>query len=238
MAETPKTSFIPKQAMGGVPGKAPRRAVHFNVFNFIRMAVFLCGLILAVGVFIFKDLSERELADQRQELEARKSSFSLSDIESLRELDRRITVAGALLDRHLKPSLIFDMLEQRTLSELSFEAFSYTRRPSGSVEVILDGTASRFNTVALQGRQFQNAAALSGVTFSDLQVNENGVRFLVTSEVDERVLKYTAPVVAEQPVATTTPTETQMSTSTPQTATTTESGPSPAAATTSPANTQ
>ena len=225
--------------MGGVPGKTTRRAVHFNVFNFVGMVVFLCGLILAVGVFIYKDLSERALIEQKQELEARKSSFSLSDIESLRELDRRITVATALLDRHLKPSLIFDMLEQRTLSNLSFEAFSYTRRPSGSVEVVLDGAAPRFNTVALQNRQFQNAATLSGVTFSDLRVDETGVRFLVTSEADEQALRYTPPAEAVIPAATTTMMNVEVSTSTPATATTTSvGGTDPEAATSTPANTQ
>ncbi len=225
MPETPKTSFIPKQTMGAVPGRAPRRRRHFNVFSFIGMVVFLCGLILAVGVFVYKDLSAKELERTKARLTEIKSSFSQGDIEALRELDRRIHVAKALLDQHLSPSVVFDMLESRTQKDTQFTNFSYERRESGSVEITLDGTALRFNTVALQSRQFASAAALKSAIFSELSVEDErgGIGFTVTGQVDTGAIGYRVVPVPSAPAATTTVPSTRGGTSTPRTGTTTPS---------------
>lgn len=191
----PNTSFIPKQSAGTMPGRAPRRATHFNLFNFIGMVIFLCGLIMAVGVFLYKDLSVKDLAVKKSELQEKKSSFSLADIDSLRELDRRINVSRALLDAHLSPSAVFDTLERHTLRDASYTVFSYLRRESGSVEIVLDGVAPRFNTVALLSQEFQRAPEFADVIFSDLQVDakSNQVSFTVTSQAEEGALRYSAP---------------------------------------------
>lgn len=197
MADVPKTSFIPKQTLGAVPGRVPHRRRHFNVFSFVGMVVFLCGMILAVGVFLYKDFSEKALAGKKKELQDIKNSFSQGDIEALRELDRRINVSRALLDTHLSPSVVFDALELRTQRDMSFTDFSYERRESGSVELILKGVALRFNTVALQSKQLADAQMLARTVFSDINVDEDGrVRFTTTSEGDTAALAYTAPMAA------------------------------------------
>lgn len=203
MPETPKTSFIPKNAMGAMPGRAPRRRKHFNVFSFIGIVIFLCGIILTIGVYVYKDISEKDLASKKAELQAIKTSFSQSDIENLRELDRRINVANALLDQHLSPSVVFDMLEVRTQEGTQFTEFSYERRESGSVEITMGGSALRFNTVALQSRQLANAAALQSAIFSDVNIGEgqegaaDTVDFTVTAQADTEALTYTAFPVAD-----------------------------------------
>lgn len=215
MAESPKTSFIPKQTIGTVPGRVPHRRRHFNVLGFVGIVVFLCGMILAVGVFLYKNFSEQALVSKKQELQDIKNSFSQSDIETLRELDRRISVSRTLIDTHLSPSVVFDALELRTQRDVRFSDFSYERRESGSVEIVLEGTALRFNTVALQSQQLADAQVLARTIFSGLSVDEEGrVHFTATSEGDTDALAYIAlPVVEPLPppgaatttVATTTP---------------------------------
>jgi hypothetical protein len=191
MVDIPKTSFIPKQSMGSVPGRAPQRRRHFNVFNFVGMIIFLCGMILAVGVFIYKDMAQRELDAKRTQLEQEKSSFSQGDILGLRALDRRILVAQTLLDQHLAPSVVFEMLEERTQTDVQFVEFSYTRRESGSVELVFDGKAMRFNTVGLQSQQLASAPELASVIFSDVDIDvEDNVNFTITSEADTSELAY------------------------------------------------
>ena len=212
MADAPQTSFIPKQTLGRVPGRIPHRRRHFNVLGFIGMVVFLCGMILAVGVYLYKGFSEKALEGKKQELQQIKNSFSQDDINTLRELDRRIKVSQALLDAHLSPSVLFDALELRTQRDVTFTDFSYERRESGSVEMVLAGEALRFNTVALQSRQLADAAVLASTIFSGLSVDEEGtVQFTVTSEGDPKTLAYTAPATgALEPegIATTTATTT------------------------------
>ncbi len=177
--------------MGSVPGRAPQRRRHFNVFNFVGMIIFLCGMILAVGVFIYKDMAQRDLDAKRTQLEQEKSSFSQGDILGLRALDRRISVAQTLLDQHLAPSVVFEMLEERTQTDVQFVEFAYTRRESGSVELVFDGKALRFNTVGLQSQQLANAPELASVIFSDVDIDvEDNVNFTITSEADTSELAY------------------------------------------------
>lgn len=210
MVDVPRTSFIPKQTLGAVPRRVPRQK-HFNAFGFIGMVVFLCGMILAVGVFLYKDMSEKALVGRKQELQEIKSSFSQSDIEALRELDRRINVSQALLDAHFSPSVVFDALELRTQKDVSFTGFSYERRESGSVELVLEGVALRFNTAALQSRQLATAHELARTIFSDISVDEDGrVHFTATSEGNGAALAYTAQILPPpmEQTATTTATTT------------------------------
>jgi hypothetical protein len=217
MVDSPKTSFIPKQAIGSVPGRVPHRRRHFNILGFIGMVIFLCGMILAVGVYLYKDVSEKALVSKKQELKDIKSSFSQSDIEALRELDRRINVANVLLNEHLSPSVVFDALELRTQRDVTFTDFSYDRRESGSVELVLEGTALRFNTVALQSTQLADAEVLARTIFSGLNVDDDGhVQFTSTSEGNKAALAYTVlPVgipLEDQSVGTTTATTSDDST--------------------------
>ncbi len=217
MVDSPKTSFIPKQTTSTVPGRVPHKHRHFNVFRFIGMVVFLCGMILAVGVFLYKGITEKALQAKKTELQATKSSYSLGDIDALKELDHRIIATKTLLSDHLSPSVIFDALELRTQKNIGFTDFSYERRESGSVEVVLKGTAIHFNTVALQSRQFADATVLAHTIFSGLTVDDKGqVHFVATSEADRASLAYTGSTVTPPPF---------MSTST-VTASTTTSGTS------------
>ena len=192
-----------------MPGRVPHRRPHFNILGFIGMVVFLCGMILAVGVYLYKGFNEKSLESKKQELQQLKSAFSEDDIAELRALDRRIKVTHALLDGHLSPSVVFDALELRTQHDVSFTDFSYEQRESGSVEIVLEGTALRFNTVALQSRQLADAKVLASTIFSGLSVDEDGVvHFTATSEADKKLLAYS--VVAPETstpasAATTTP---------------------------------
>ncbi len=190
MVDSTKTSFIPKQAIGIVPGRVPHRK-HFNILSFIGIVVFLCGMILAVGVFLYKGISEKALVGKKEELQALKNSFNQDDITALRALDRRINVSNVFLNQHLSPSLVFDALELRTQHDVSFTDFSYDRRESGSVELVLKGTALRFNTVALESQQLADAAVLTRTIFSDLNVDDKGqVHFTATSGGNTVALAY------------------------------------------------
>ena len=221
MSDVPKTSFIPKQTLGNVPSRVQRRR-HFNVFGFVGMVVFLCGMILAVGVYLYRDFSQKDLEARKQELQNLKNSFSQSDIQALRELDRRIGVSRALMNKHLSPSVLFDALELRTQQEMQFTNFAYSQRESGSVELVLKGTALRFNTVALQSQQLADAETLASTIFSGFSIDEAGtVSFTMTSEGDVQALAYVAPSVLPPPPAPATTTVITVGTTTIGIATTT-----------------
>lgn len=210
-----------------MPGRVPHRRRQFNIFGFIGMVVFLCGMILAVGTFLYKGYNVRALESKKAELRALKNSFSEDDIMALRKLDHRINAARKLLDAHLAPSVVFDALELRTQKDAMFSDFSYEKRESGSVEITLEGTALRFNTVALQSQQLADAEVFARTVFSGLSIDEEGrVGFTVTGEGNTAALAYAAPAAL--------PEEPEMATSTIPAATTTPPVPALPPATTSP----
>lgn len=164
------------------------------------MVVFLGAIILAAGVYFLEARSEADLESQKQELADLKETFSTSDIERLRELDRRIHTAERLLSRHLSPTRVFDMLERRTQNAVQFRNFSYIRNESGTAALSLEGTAPRFNTVALQSEGFSEDSTLSRAIFSGLNIVfeeqeedesvESSVNFAVTGLIDTETIAF------------------------------------------------
>lgn len=204
MAEPPRTSFIPKQ--GATATKAnlrPRRT--FNVFNFLMTVVFLGAIILAVGVYLLQIRSEADLEAKKAELTDIKDTFSRADIESLRELNKRLDTAERLVGKHLSPSVVFETLERRTQGEIQFQNFSYTLNESGTLALSLNGSAPRFNTVALQSQEFAEDSVIERALFSNLGVTYSGegpdveqtVRFTATAKVDTSLMRYEPPVAGD-----------------------------------------
>lgn len=203
MVQSPKTSFIPKSTQGNVPSRGPTRKKRFNVLSIAAVVIFLGVLILAVGVFFYERVSTQRLDAAKQELAEMKNTFNQSEIRSILELKQRMDVAELLLERHLSPSIVFDMLEARTQSEVQFEGFTYTRNESGSVFITLDGRTFSFNTVALQGSELRNTPVLDDVLFSNIGIDSGGegsetIVFKVTTKANGDAIAYR---VDEVPVA-------------------------------------
>lgn len=197
MEQTPRTSFIPKQAPGA-PARRQRRT--FNVLSFVAMVIFLAVLALSVGVFFYHEYSATRLEERKAELAQLKSQFSEEDISHIKDLERRLNAARTLLDGHISLSRIFDALEASTQSNAQLASFTYSRQPSGGAQVSLTGDATSFNTVALQEQRFLNEKAFTrgSVIFSDLSVSNNDtgrktVSFSVAADIDTKNVAFVAP---------------------------------------------
>lgn len=208
MADTPRSSFIPKQTPGATPGSVRRRKRRFDVLSFGGAVVLVGSLALAGGTFFYKDYVAKGLEEQKLALAAERERFSESDIASVRELGRRIAAAKYRLDRHLAISKVFDALELTTMQNVRFRTFSLQRRPSEGVTLTASGVAQEFNTVALQEEQFrrdsifgeaffQNVTNSIGVFDGDVTIDapsdgESGVNFTVVTNITPSALRYTA----------------------------------------------
>lgn len=204
MEKTPKTSFIPKQNVG-LAGGGTRKKRRLNLLSFFAVVVFLGTLTLSVGVFFYKQYSENQLEVRKRELASSRSSYQQGDIESIRELDRRLRTATNLLDKHVAVSKIFDALERRTQSSVQLGGLEYTQFESGNIQILTSGAAPRFNTVALQEFQFSDEPLFDTVTFSDINVvpaesgGDGEIVFTVSAELNgNRVLYEVIPTIAEE----------------------------------------
>lgn len=182
--------------------QAPRRRRgRLNVLSVLALICFFGALLLSVGVFVLKQSHVQLLESKKEELAAKRSFYKQDDIDAIRALDDRMNAAEYLLDSHVSPTILLDLLERTTQEEIQYRAFEFGRRPSGNVSVSLQGIAPRFNTVARQAQRYADETLFNHVIFSGL--NKPGAQFVsfnVDLDISKNAIAYDmiAPVVEEE----------------------------------------
>lgn len=167
MAETPRSSFIPKQTQSAVPSSV-RKKKRFHVFGFISSVILIGSLVLAGGAFFYKDYAHTQLEAEKANLSAEKEKFNESEIAEVRSFERRLMAVRFLLENHISPSKIFDALELSTMRNIQFTSFALDQRPSQDVTLAIQGGTEEFKTAALQALEFAKNPLLKDAVFTDL----------------------------------------------------------------------
>jgi len=197
MDPVPQSSFIPRQG-GNMVAEPPRkRRGHFNVLSFFAMIFFFGSIILAMGVWFLERNHEHTLNAKKDELAGKRSLFKQDTMDSIRILDTRIRTAEYLMDSHVSPSRLFDVLERTTQEHIQYTSFDFGRRPSGNVSVSMAGIAPHFNTVARQAQRYADEVKenrFSRVIFSNLdKPAPDHVSFKVDMDIAKDQISYNAP---------------------------------------------
>ncbi len=207
MADIGRSSFIPKEAGGFTPGNM-RRKRTFHVFGFLSAILLIGSLILGVGVYVLKSAAERELASSKQMLSEQKDVFKPEYINEVRQFDRRLQAAEALMRNHVAPLKVFVALEEETKQKVQFTSFNLSHNPSAEVILELQGVTPEFSSLALQEIQFSDSQMLKdivfeGVAFSEAEdVTERMVSFSLKGILDTNELLYDGTSQAEQTLTT------------------------------------
>ena len=196
-----KTSFIPKQSLAQQAPTAPRHSKPRKTFN-LATALSLLIFIVASGaggfVFFYHQLLETEIVDKTRELEEVRDTFDYALVKELQRLDERIESAKLILDNHLAPSQLFELLGATTLKSVSFDKLAFIKQ-GNLIEMELSGTALNFDAVALQSDVFGSNRFIQQPVISDLKVEEVGdeaapndtnVLFRVNARVDPQFVRY------------------------------------------------
>lgn len=194
MDPVPQSSFIPRQG-GNMVAEPPRkRRGSFNLLSFFSLICFFGSILLAVGVWLLERNHEHVLDTQKATLTAKRSEFQQDTLDSIRALDTRIRTAEYLLDGHVSPSLLFDVLERTTQEHIQYTSFDFGRRSSGNVSVSMAGIAPHFNTVARQAQRFAEEGLFNRVIFSNLdKPSADHVTFKVDIDISKDKIAYNAP---------------------------------------------
>ena len=137
MANTPEESFIPKRTTGRT--RAVRRTRRIYVFAYISYVFFFATLIGVGGVFLYGAQVEKDLANQKSLLADERQRFSQSDIERVREFERRIESAKRKLNMHAASTAIFSALESVITENVQVDRFMYTRANENEVKLEFAG---------------------------------------------------------------------------------------------------
>ncbi|MBI2047787.1 MAG: hypothetical protein HYT27_01475 [Parcubacteria group bacterium] len=184
-----KTSFIPKKPLIRENILGQQKGV--NLVLFVSIIIFFATVLIAGGVFLFDVLLKRQESSLTSSIERAREAIEPELVASLGRIDARIKAAKNILDNHTAISPIFDLLEQLTLSSVSFESLRYVVESEGKITFQLSGTARNYSSVALQSVLFGENRYIENPIFSNLQLNNQGsVSFNFSANINKRLVLF------------------------------------------------
>jgi len=192
------TSFIPQRPTHGKT--APRKVRKIYVLAYLSYVIFFGALISAAGIFFMNFSLNAQLDSQRQRLSAERERFNESDIESVRDLEKRINIAKERLNNHVSVLAILEALESSAVQSLYFESFTYEREGDAFPKVVFGGTSDQFNNLLFQREVLATNPILAGTAFKEVGIEarelESGqivrtVQFELEKDIDTSLIGYT-----------------------------------------------
>jgi len=190
-----QTSFIPKKTVTETKSSGS----GMGIFLFVSIVIFLVSLGIAGWVYLQKQMLVSKIVEQQGIIATNEDSFDTNTIESILTLNKRITLADGLLQKHVSVSPIFNFLQQATLKNVRFRDFNFSslsKDENGTprVAVKLSGIAKDFETVASQADELGSSKwskIISEPKISNFSLNTDGsVSFLFTAYVSPSFILY------------------------------------------------
>jgi hypothetical protein len=192
------TSFIPQRPTQGTIRKRGVRKVY--ILTYISFILFFGTILSTAGTFVYKTFENAQLDAQKKLLAEEREKFNEADMESVRELNRRMQNAQNLIDAHVSVVSIFTALEQSTLQELVLTGFDYKRSTAQVPTIALFGTTEAFNSILFQRTVLSSNPILKGASFTEVALmseaqGENlpltkNIAFTITADVQPDLIKF------------------------------------------------
>ncbi len=176
-------SFIPKEKESfELPNQA--RSTALDPLVLIGITVFLAVLAVWTGMVLYGRYVEAETAVLERTLKQEERLLNEKVVEHLLATDRQFSAARRLVDRHLAPSRVFTILEDRTVDGLRYTSFSYEGAPDGGEAVVsLAGEAGNFSAVVEQSEILAQAPEITQSQFSGLDRDRESGRIRFSLEL-------------------------------------------------------
>lgn len=189
-----QTSFIPKQSLSSIPA-SPRKSSRSGAFalgTVITTVLFILAVGGSVLLFLYQQYLQASIKSNQESLSKAREAFEPALIKELARLDSRINSSNQILNQHIAPSALFDLLQSITLQNVQFTSFTYDSSPTqGLVHISLTGRARSFKTIALQSDLVGTNQYLKNAVISNLALDSlGGVGFSLDADVDPRTISY------------------------------------------------
>ena len=191
-----QTSFIPKNPVV-TQSKIPSITIPtVNIFSAISTAIFFLTLILIGGLFGYKILLNKQIAQADKDIVQAKQAYQLEAVQSIIDANSRIISTKELLNKHIAVSELFNLLQTLTLKKISFGNFIYTNK-EGSYSITMDAEAQTYNALAQQNDIFLKNSFIKDPQFSNFELAENGnIKVKFTTSIDPSLISYKRAIEA------------------------------------------
>ncbi len=166
-----------------------------DLFALASIVLFVASIALAVGVFLYREYLSASANSKIEQLERAKAAFEPSLIAELTRLDDRMRAAGEILEKHIAPSAVFEMLEQTTIGSVGFTSLDFEVTDAENIAVRMDGVAGSVNGIALQADLFSKGGVLGSPIFSNINREIDGVHFSLSANVNPLAINFAQLVV-------------------------------------------
>lgn len=192
-----QASFIPQEA--DVIVSSESRYVGSDgltdLFNLFAIVLFVASLALGAGVFLYQQFLTAQTTSKIEQLSRAKAAFDPALIQRLIRLDDRMRAAEQILNTHIAPSVVFDALNQSTLTTVAFSSFQLDAADPKNITASFAGVARSVNSVALQDDIFSKNGVITGPIFSGIARQVDGVRFSLKTNINHAALNYSKLIV-------------------------------------------
>jgi len=174
-----QTSFIPRKPLVPNSSAAPSTSgggASTSVFVIASVIIFCLSVASAIVVFGWEKVEAKKIEENKVLLQSNRNKFG-TDIEVLKNFNKRINVTKNLIDGHMSVSNIFAMIAESTVdkvrfTEFGFEAPADPRRDR--IEITMRGEADSFASLAYQADVFAESE-FTDSSISKLNIGEKGI---------------------------------------------------------------
>ncbi|MEK7175061.1 MAG: hypothetical protein AAB722_01870 [Patescibacteria group bacterium] len=169
-------SLIPKKEINKerrlprfVTFEAPR--LEFSALAKVGLGLIGVTLLFAGALYFWKYKLAQEVKTFNAELQRLIAERDMSLENRLKDLNNVLTVFKNVLDEHHYWSLVFNVLEAKTLNTVTFKSFEGAENNN---EMVLEGAAPSYGALAQQVKIFEDAPGVTSVAASNIGVSEDG----------------------------------------------------------------
>lgn len=188
-------SFIPKNTQR--IQKKVRTTYRIYLLSYLSYVFFFGTLIAVIGTYFYAIQVKSALDKVKVDLEQARQAFSETDIEGVRELEKRLLTANQLLGRLASPTKVFSEVEKLVADNIRFTRFSYEALPGQKAVISLTGKADDFNQIIYQrdlmngSILFESAPKLTFDYAGTILGEETGGEVAATENTDDATLTFT-----------------------------------------------
>lgn len=205
-----KASFIPQDVGKARPAVRRMAAGGSDLIVLASIILMVASVALAAAVFLYAQFLQNSIVSKQDSIDRARASLEPALIEELSRLDARMGASDTLLQRHVAPSILFDLLEQITLQSIALTDLSVSSEGLDTIKISMKGEAQSVNSIALQSDLYGRSGVITSPIFSDINRATDGLmHFKVDAILNPNAMRYARLVEAVPSTQTQTNTTTQ-----------------------------
>lgn len=160
---------------------------RMNIWLIITIALLVFSLLMSGFLFIYKEYLAKQNTKLTLQLETLDSQRDTELESQYKDLGLTVLQLKKLLTDHVYPSKIFELLIEKTISQVQYTDFQADLE-EGTINLV--GRTPDYRTLAQQMKVLLEDERLVDVSTSNIKLHNQEVSFNMTLKIDPQYLKY------------------------------------------------